>query len=115
MIKYNEPKPLLKCVEEALISPLTKNNTLSLVKQYIQFCNNKLNDMIDSNKGNANPEEIPSIYEPDNSYLFITTKNPPYNRTTKKKTFKYIIKITKNFNKKSFFILFFTNWTWRIN
>ena len=32
MVKFNEPKPLLKCVEEALISPLTKNNTLSLVK-----------------------------------------------------------------------------------
>ncbi len=72
-IKYNEPKPLLKCVEETLISPLTKNNTLSLFKQYIQFCNNKVNHMIDSNEGNANPEEILSIYEPDNAHLFITT------------------------------------------
>ena len=32
LIKYNESKPLLKYVEEALISPLTKNNNLFLVK-----------------------------------------------------------------------------------
>ena len=102
MIKYSEPKPLLKCVEEALISPLTKNNTLSLVKQYIQFCNNKLNDMIDSNKGIDNPEEMPSIYGPDNAYLFITTKSPPYNRTTIKKHLNTLLRLLKISTKNPF-------------
>ena len=101
MAKFNEPKPLLKYVEEALISSLTKNNTLSLVKQYIQFCI-KLKDMIDSNEGNANPEEIPSIYEPDNAYLFITTKDPPYNRTTINKHLNTLLRLLKISTKNPF-------------
>ena len=85
LVNSTEPKPLLDFVEEAFISPLTKTNTLSLVKQYIQFCNNKMNDIIISNNGNNNLKQFLQFYEPDNAYNFVTTKNPPCNRTTKKK------------------------------
>ena len=83
-----------------------KLNPNGLYKQwlisYIQFCNNKLKDMIESNKENANPEEIPSIYEPDNAYLFITTKNPPYNRTAIKKHLNTLLRLLKISTKNPF-------------
>ena len=102
LVNSTEPKPLLECVEEAFISPLTKTNTLSLVKQYIQFCNNKMNDIIISNNGNNNPDSIPSIYEPDNAYNFVTTKNPPYNRTTKKKHLNTLLRLIRISTKNPF-------------
>ena len=58
--------------------------------------------MIVSNEGNANPDEIPSIYEPDNAYLFITTKDPPYNRTTIKKHLNTLLRLLKISTKNPF-------------
>ena len=35
---YNEPKSIIKCVQDAYLSESTKENTLILVNKYIGFC-----------------------------------------------------------------------------
>jgi integrase len=93
--KFKEPIPLTECVERAYLSPITKSNTLILVNKYIQYCNNIMNSKITSNKGEVSLEEMPSIYEPDMAYEFITKKNPPYKSTTVKKHLNSLFRLLK--------------------
>lgn len=99
---FAEPIPLIECVEKAYLSPITKSNTLVLVNKYIEFCNNKMNSKVVENKGDIPLEEIPSIYEPDMAYEFITTKKPPYNRSTIKKHLNTLLRLLKISTKNPF-------------
>lgn len=92
---YDEPKSLLKCIEDAYMSEITKKNTSILVKKYIKFCNNKMKSTIESKVINNNDLLMPSIYDPENAYEFIMTKKPPYNRTTIKKHLNTLLRLLK--------------------
>ena len=67
------------------MSEITKQNTTILVKKYKNFCNNKIQSKIESKTNNNDELLNPSVYDPENTYEFIMTKKPPYNRTTIKK------------------------------
>lgn len=92
---HYEPKSLIKCVEDSYLSPLTKSNALILVKKYINFCNEKINNKLNFSQNNEFIEEIPSIYDPENAYEFITKKKPLYNRTTVKKHLNTLLRLLK--------------------
>lgn len=93
--QYKEPKSLIKCIEDAYLSKSTKENALILIKKYINFCNEKMNSKIESIDNNVDDLNIPSLYDPENAYEFVTTKKPPYNRTTIKKHLNTLLRLLK--------------------
>lgn len=81
---------------ESIIQQISNSfNALILVKKYIKFCNDKIHDkMVSSDKSNSF-NEIPSIYNPENANEFITTRKPPYHRTTVKKHLNTLLRLLK--------------------
>lgn len=75
LIKHNEPLTLEECVNKSFLNFKTKSSTLSLIKRYINFCNQKIGNSIISSQGDLEPEQIKTIYDPKNAYEFIVNDN----------------------------------------
>ena len=90
-IKYEEPLTLEECVNKSFLNSKTKSSTLSLLKKYKNFCNQKIESLIISSCGDLKPEDIKIIYDPKNAYEFVVTdKN--YQRSSVKKNLNTLIR-----------------------
>ena len=90
-IKHEEPLTLEECVNKSFLNSKTKSSTLSLLKKYKNFCNQKIESSIISSCGDLKPEDIKTIYDPKNAYEFVVTdKN--YQRSSVKKNLNTLIR-----------------------
>lgn len=84
-------------VEKSLISDKAKFDTLSLIKKYRQFCEEKTCQSIITNGQNDPLTNYFSIYNPDNAYIFVNSRN--YKRTTPRKHLQTLLNILKKCTK----------------
>ena len=91
---------LQECVQNSLLNEKTKTSTLSLIRKYEEYCSKELSKNIENSKGELKPEEITSIYNPQNAYNFICSKKKEYKRSSIKKNLntllRYLRLATKN-------------------
>ncbi len=81
---------LEECVNKSFLDSKKKSSTLSLIKKYINFCNQKIGKSINSFHGDLEPEEINTIYDPKNAYEFVVSDNN-YKRSFFKKNLNIIL------------------------
>ena len=86
---------LQECVQNSLLNEKTKKSTLSLIRKYENYCSKELAKKIESSKGELKPEEIPSVYNPQNAYNFICSKNMKYKRSSVKKNLNTLLRYLK--------------------
>lgn len=102
-------RPYLNCqrnytfdevVENSLLNEKTKKSTLSLIRQYKDYCSKKLEQDMKSKKGETEPDKLMSLYDPKNAFEFVSNHEKKYQRGTIKKNLntllRYIRLATKN-------------------
>ena len=98
-LKNKEPLSLEECVNRSFLNKKTKKSTLSLINKYTNYCNNETKIDIINYKGQLNPSQIKTVYDPKNAYDFVVSGNN-YNRSSVKKNLntllRYLRLATKN-------------------
>jgi integrase len=93
---------LQECVQNSLLNEKTKKSTLSLIRKYENYCSKELAKNIGKSKGELKPEEIQSVYNPQNAYNFICNKKMKYKRSSIKKNLNTLLRYLKLATKNPF-------------